>query len=286
MSMKEKKHRRSDDSLSGLRFLVVDDHKFSRQIVIEALKWLDASNITEAADGAEALQFLRGTETFDREVFDTDVIAKRLELTDDRVVGRTGYDCVITDFNMQNQSGLDLLKAIRTGEAKCPRDLPVLMLTGFSDDYLIAAALRLDVSAFVLKPIARTVFSEKLGKVLMRPIEPQTVDTYRNVETSDAIEKQEQKNPAHSQEPQAQPAVAPAQERKTERIDIPDIPAGSLLCTDITGPNGAIMVHAGTQLTAILLEKLWELHKMGWIDMALSVQAPPEDSQASKTANA
>lgn len=283
MSVKEKKYSKSEDSLSGLRFLVVDDHKFSRQIVIEALKWLDASNVTEAADGAEALHLLRGTETFNRDIFNTDIIAKRLELTDDRVVGRSGYDCVITDFNMQDQSGLDLLKAIRTGEAKCPRDLPVLMLTGFSDDYLIAAALRLDVSAFVLKPIARTVFSEKLGKVLMRPIDPQPPEVYKRVETTDVFEEQQQKDRSNKRKEES---LAPAipEMRKTVQLDIPDIPDGSLLCIDIVGPQGAIMVHAGTQLTTILLEKLWELHKMGWIETALSVQIPPEKKQDRQSA--
>jgi two-component system chemotaxis response regulator CheY len=276
MAAIDKRFIRNAQSLSGLRFLVVDDHKFSRKIVIESLKWLDATNVTEAEDGAEALQLLRGTETPDREVDDTGGTAKHLDLTDDRVRAQNSFDCVVTDFNMQNSSGLDLLKAIRTGKARCPREFPVLMLTGFSDDSLIAAALHLDVNAFILKPIARTVFSEKLNKVLMRPIEAQPVDAYETVQIAhvDEVRKQDPQNPeTETGEPAAE---TPETSSNVVQMDIPDIPDGSILWSNIEGPNGAVMVHHGTQLTSILLEKLWELHKMGWIELSLPVQAPPE----------
>ena len=59
---------KSTDSVAGLRFLVVDDHKFSRHITIEALKWLNATKITEAADATEAIGLLQGAASFDRAI--------------------------------------------------------------------------------------------------------------------------------------------------------------------------------------------------------------------------
>lgn len=279
MFLKETNYDKGVDNVSDLHFLVVDDHMFSRQIVIEALKWLDAKNVTEAADGAEALQLLRNSSTLDCDIDAADRDANRRGPADDRVLGRGGYDCVITDFKMQNQSGLDLLKAIRTGDAKCPRDLPVLMLTGFSDDYLIAAALRLDVNAFVHKPVARGAFGEKLNKVLMRPIDPQSADAYRKVKIADAPPEQAPKSQESDERQGSAEAVLPDSASHVVQLEIPNIPHGSLLCADILGPNGAVMVHAGTLLSSVLLEKLWELHRMGWTEASLQVQVPGETPQ-------
>lgn len=112
---------KATDSVAGLRFLVVDDHKFSRHITIEALKWLDATKIDEAQDASEAIALLQGAASMDRKSLASNATAKRLELSDDRLFGQGKFDCVITDFNMSPLNGLHLLKAIRTGDAKCAR---------------------------------------------------------------------------------------------------------------------------------------------------------------------
>ena len=174
--------KRAAASIADLRFLVVDDHQFSRYITIEALKWLDATSIDEAHDASEAIALLQGTASMDSASLASSALAKRFGQRPDQGAGKDRFDCVITDFNMSPLNGLHLLKAIRTGEAKCARETPVLMLTGFSDDYLIASALNLDVNAFVLKPISRAAFSEKLARVLGRPVKPQSVELYRAVE--------------------------------------------------------------------------------------------------------
>ena len=87
------------DSVAGLRFLVVDDHKFSRHITIEALKWLNATKIDEAVDATEAIALLQGAASMDRKSLASNALAKRLELSDDRLFGQGKIDCVITDFN-------------------------------------------------------------------------------------------------------------------------------------------------------------------------------------------
>jgi CheY-like chemotaxis protein len=173
---------RPSDSVAGLRFLVVDDHKFSRHIAFEALKWLKATMITEAADATEAIELLRRTQASNgRDTAVVDTFAKGMLLSDDRIFRMGVFDCVITDFNMRPLNGLHLLKAIRTGEAHCARDTPVLLLTGFSDEPVISAALALDVDAYVMKPFSRKMFSEKLQRVLMRPVTLQDVHAYQSV---------------------------------------------------------------------------------------------------------
>ncbi|MDT8850496.1 response regulator, partial [Pantoea dispersa] len=94
-----------------LRFLVVDDFATMRRIVRNLLQELGYSNIDEAEDGQDALNKLRGG----------------------------NIDFVITDWNMPNLDGLELLTAIRNDAAM--RTMPVLMVTAEAKkENIIAAA--------------------------------------------------------------------------------------------------------------------------------------------------
>lgn len=272
---------KATDSVAGLRFLVVDDHKFSRHITIEALKWLNATKIDEAQDASEAIALLQGAASMDRKSLASNALAKRLELSDDRLFGQGKFDCVITDFNMSPLNGLHLLKAIRTGEAKCARDTPVLMLTGFSDDYLIASALDLDVNAFVLKPISRVAFNEKLGRVLMRPVEPQPAEVYRAVEIPECddlnnLSGESQSGPRETAKATEDSSIVVDEfaDRPVHSVKLAEISSMGedeklvlgediVLGEDVEGPNGNILIHRGTRLTGLLLEKLIELNEIG-----------------------
>lgn len=280
-----------DNSIASLRFLVVDDHKFSRHITIEALKWLKATKIDEAQDATEAIAALQGASADGRQTLASNALAKRLELSDDRLFSDDNIDCVITDFNMAPLNGLHLLKAIRTGKARCPRDTPVLMLTGFSDDYLIESALKLDVNAFVLKPISRVAFNEKLGRVLLRPIKLQNVEVYRAVvipETDDLGNRATDDEPNDDIPPalKLDPAhirMDAFSGRKTRRLKLAEISVRKsgmddmilgedlIVSEDIEGPNGNILIHRGTKLTGSLLEKLTELNEIGIMTDELEV---------------
>ena len=82
-----------------LKFLVVDDFSTMRRIVRNLLKELGFNNVEEAEDGVDALNKLQAG----------------------------GYGFVISDWNMPNMDGLELLKTIRADGAMSA--LPVLMVT-------------------------------------------------------------------------------------------------------------------------------------------------------------
>lgn len=65
---------------------------------------------------------------------------------------------------------------------------------------MIASALRLDDNALILNPMARTIFSEISGKVPMRPIRPQPVETCRNITTIDTANEYRQKELARKKQ--------------------------------------------------------------------------------------
>jgi two-component system chemotaxis response regulator CheY len=128
------------------QFLVVDDHTFVRRVVTETLKGLGAVKILGAADGAEALMAL-----------------KNLAGTG---AGQSDRLCVLTDFEMPNLDGIDLLKAIRAGNAGVPPSTPVLMLTGSTNDEASLPARDIGVSGFVSKPVTREILKNAIIRAL------------------------------------------------------------------------------------------------------------------------
>ncbi|WP_435927720.1 chemotaxis response regulator CheY [Dryocola sp. BD613] len=119
----------------NLRFLVVDDFATMRRIVRNLLKDLDFNNVEEAEDGHDALTRLR----------------------------ESSFDFVITDWNMPNMDGLELLTAIRKDAAL--GKLPVLMVTAEAKKENIIAAAQAGASGYVVKPFTAATLEEKLNKV-------------------------------------------------------------------------------------------------------------------------
>jgi len=121
---------------NNLRFLIVDDFSTMRRIVKNQLQDLGFANIAEADDGATAWPMLQ-----------------------------TGnFDFVITDWNMPQMPGLDLLKAIRADEKL--KSLPVLMVTAEAKREQIVEAAQAGVSGYVVKPFTADILKQKLEKIL------------------------------------------------------------------------------------------------------------------------
>lgn len=122
-----------------MKFLIVDDSLTMRRIVTNSLKTLGHSDFVEAADGKEAL---------------------------DRLGEDAGIEFVITDWNMPNVSGLELVKAIRSHNKF--EKLPILMVTtrGVKEDIL--QALEAKVNNYVVKPFTPQILSEKIEQVLAK----------------------------------------------------------------------------------------------------------------------
>lgn len=120
---------------TNMRVLVVDDFATMRRIISNVLKQLGFENILEAEDGTKALQ-----------VLETEKV-----------------DFVITDWNMPQMSGLDLLKAIRASEDK--KDIPVLMVTAEAMQENIMKAAQAGVNNYIIKPFDAKTLSDKINKI-------------------------------------------------------------------------------------------------------------------------
>ena len=119
----------------NMKILVVDDFSTMRRIVRNLLKELGFSNVHEAEDGVDALAKLRGGD----------------------------FEFIVSDWNMPNMSGIDLLRAVRADPAL--KHLPLLMVTAEAKRENIIEAAQAGASGYVVKPFTAATLDEKLQKI-------------------------------------------------------------------------------------------------------------------------
>jgi two-component system chemotaxis response regulator CheY len=120
---------------TSIKVLVVDDFATMRRIIKGVLKQLGFSDIIEAEDGNLALN----------------------ELKKEKV------GLIVSDWNMPNMSGLDLLKAVREDEGL--KNIPFIMVTAEGQKENVIEAVKSGVSNYIVKPFTPETFGEKLQKV-------------------------------------------------------------------------------------------------------------------------
>lgn len=122
----------------NMKFLVVDDFSTMRRIIRNLLKELEFTNVDEAEDGLIGLNKLRGS----------------------------NFDFVVSDWNMPNMTGIDMLKNIRA-DANL-KHLPVLMVTAEAKKENIIEAAQAGADGYVVKPFTAAVLEEKLNKIFQK----------------------------------------------------------------------------------------------------------------------
>ncbi len=123
---------------ANMKFLVVDDFSTMRRIVRGLLKEMGCNNVEEAEDGAVALGMLKGAK----------------------------FDFVVSDINMPNMNGFDLLKAVKAdGDLK---HLPVLMVTAEARKEDIVLAAQSGAAGYIVKPFTKATLEEKVQKILQK----------------------------------------------------------------------------------------------------------------------
>lgn len=123
---------------SDTRFLIVDDFSTMRRIVRNLLKEIGYSNAEEAEDGAVALSMLKANK----------------------------YDFVVSDINMPNMNGFELLKCMRAEDSM--KGIPVLMVTAEAKKEDIVAAAQGGANGYIVKPFTKATLEEKVQKILQK----------------------------------------------------------------------------------------------------------------------
>ncbi len=122
----------------GMKILIVDDFSTMRRIIKNLLRDLGFNNTQEADDGSTALPMLQNGD----------------------------FDFLITDWNMPNMPGIDLLKAVRA-DANL-KSMPVLMVTAEAKRDQIVEAAEAGVNGYVVKPFTAETLKEKIDKIFER----------------------------------------------------------------------------------------------------------------------
>ncbi len=120
----------------NMKVLIVDDYKTMLRILGNLLKQLKFSNIEDAMDGSEALRKLRGD----------------------------NFGLVISDWNMEPMTGIELLREVRADENL--KHLPFIMITAESKSENVIAAKEAGVSNYIVKPFNAETLKGKIVSVL------------------------------------------------------------------------------------------------------------------------
>ena len=118
----------------NVKTLLADDSGTMRKIIIRSLNAVGITDITEAADGQEAITLF----------------------------GQGQFDLVLTDWNMPNKTGLDVIEAIRAAGSK----VPILMVTTEAEKRRVLDAIRAGVTDYLVKPFEADDLRAKLDNVL------------------------------------------------------------------------------------------------------------------------
>lgn len=120
----------------NMKILIVDDYKTMLRILRNFLRQLNFLNIDEATDGSMALSMLQQAE----------------------------YDLVISDWNMEPMTGIELLRKVRGDNSL--KHIPFVMITAESKTENVVLAKQAGVSNYIVKPFNAEILKQKLISVL------------------------------------------------------------------------------------------------------------------------
>lgn len=117
-----------------MKALVVDDSAVMRKVVIEALSRAGITNVSQAADGREAVA----------------------------AVSKEDFDLILMDWNMPNMNGLEAVKTIRANG----KQTPVIMVTTEAEKSRVVEALKAGANNYIIKPFNHETVAEKIQATL------------------------------------------------------------------------------------------------------------------------
>ncbi len=119
----------------NMRVLVVDDFSTMRRIIRNILRQLEFDNIVEADDGTTAWE----------------------------IINREKIDFIVSDWNMPQMTGIDLLRKVRASEEHA--NIPFLMVTAEAQQENIIEAVQAKVSNYIVKPFTAETMKQKIDKI-------------------------------------------------------------------------------------------------------------------------
>lgn len=123
---------------TDMNVMIVDDYKTMLRVIRNLLSQIGFRNVDEAGDGTQALALVRQKQ----------------------------YGLIISDWNMEPMSGLDLLKNVRNAAENHIRAVPFIMITAENKMENVVAAKQAGVSNYIVKPFSAEILKGKIATVL------------------------------------------------------------------------------------------------------------------------
>lgn len=209
------------NDIENIKILLVDDDPFMLRIIEKVLTGLGFQNLQKAADGQEALNILNND----------------------------SIDLLLSDIQMPQVNGLELLKRIRCGKTSAPRNQRTIIVTSFSNTETLGTTMALDVNGFLTKPFKPITVMQTIIKALSDgEAELRSESEYLDVITELSS--------------LGQPEQAPESDAKTtnaEPISIHQLQPNMRLAKDIKTTKGVLLLSAGFILTKSTISRLFDL---------------------------
>jgi two-component system, chemotaxis family, chemotaxis protein CheY len=128
-------------AIRSARILIVDEEFTTRRVIRMLLLSLGVTDVHDAGDGESGLAAVTA--------FDPDV--------------------VILDWQMAGMHGAEFVRRVRSPQTSAVSNVPIIMLTGHSQQSRVIEAMRLGVHEFLVKPVSGKALQQRLDSVLRNP---------------------------------------------------------------------------------------------------------------------
>ena len=130
-----------EKAMEGLVVLIADSNAYSRRLTRMMLTNLGIKSTYEPGDGVAALDAIRSVNP----------------------------DVMIVDWDMPVLDGSEVMRIVRAPGVFPKANLPIIMLTDLGLQSRVAAAMRLGVHEFLVKPISPKTLQQRLLGIILNP---------------------------------------------------------------------------------------------------------------------
>jgi len=127
--------------LSKLRVLIIDDNKFSRSLLNTQLAGYGIRDVMECGDGVEGLKSLQ----------------------------REEVHFVLLDYEMTPLNGAEFARLVRRDSSILNREIPIIMISGYSDLAHVTEARDAGINEFLGKPVSADILFRRISHTLLHP---------------------------------------------------------------------------------------------------------------------
>jgi CheY-like chemotaxis protein len=258
--------------------LVADDDPFQRRLVRHTLNSIGYKDIEEADSGLAALKMVKSAD----------------------------YSLIFTDVEMPGINGLELLRQIRCGKTRTPRDTRTVIFTSFSNMTVLRAALALDVNGFLAKPLKTGSLLDNIRKAMNETLHLKPENDYQSINTdisevntapstpkphiitasprstakiSTPIKQKPDETATATITPQGRSDVdSKAEEQPPDgavKISLLQLKPGLIIMKNVMAQDGTLLLAAGSALSQLVINRLQELRTV-LVSEQIWVMAPDE----------